>query len=178
MEHSNKLSLLETFGEIISEVGDLNKINPYSYNLTSMGGQFEFNYNNKDFLVEVNIKKVPLDMIHRFQFPPVVNSDEKTLYNVEYTVNGHDLQFEKTDYSTLIKILKTISEIVHKQIAKLENPLLTFFSVDRKGSATEDKQKNNLYRITLGKNLPSGWRLGVGLIDGYLNFIFITKDGK
>ena len=162
---------------ILNEVGDLKNINPYSYNLTSMGGEFKFEYNEGEYKVNVKIEKIADDYKPLFKLPPASNIESDNYYNIEYKVEGDDIQFVKTNYSILIKIMKTVSEIINKIIPKLgDKPILFVMASNTKHNEDDDIRKLKLYTSVIINNLPPNWIRRTGVVDKYgYNFIFFYQ---
>ena len=52
---------------------------------------------------------------------PIIKADQKEMYNVGFLVGGEDTQFEKTNLSILMRILKTVMDISLDLIKKYPN---------------------------------------------------------
>lgn len=170
-----KNGLLEGYS-IINEVGDLKNINPYSYELNSMGGEFEFNHNNKTHIVKVVLFKVSEEYKLMLKFAPASNIEGDNIYNIQYDIDDNDIQLIKSNYKLLIKILKTVSEIVNKTIPKLgEKPILLLMTRDNENN--DDIRKLNLYNTIISKNIPNGFKQTTGSVKEYgYNFSVIYKQ--
>lgn len=169
------ISLFQLLTEIISEVGEFNNIEPYKYITNERGGEFKTDEGNR---VTVSVTEWPLQLYKNFEFPPIVDTTSKPMYNIGYSVEGEGDQFIKTNYKTLIKILKTVSLIIEYHLKQLDykNPIFTVFATGKKGKGHEDPQKTMLYKEILSKNLPSNYRIGMGkYLTLNSKFIFISK---
>tara|TARA_Y100000385_G_scaffold248717_1_gene269618 strand:+ start:2294 stop:2806 length:513 start_codon:yes stop_codon:yes gene_type:complete len=169
-----KIKILELLSEVLNEVGDLSKIPPYDFTIKSTGGSFVVD----GLQGSVNISKWPQSLNKKFKFPPVVEVGERPLYNIGYSIEEEGSQFIKTNYKTLIKILKTVSLILKHHMSKLdsENPIYTIFSEGKEGVGFEDHQKMLIYKEILSKNTPSGYRIGIAKYDLMdIKFIYISK---
>jgi len=170
-----KIKVFKLLSEIINEIGDLSNIEPYKYNLKGTGGDFK---TEEGYRVNVNISKWPSDFHKNLIFPPIVETEGKNIYNIEYSVEGETSQFTKSNYKILIKILKTVSLIVKHYVEKLDsqNPIFTLFATDKKGKGQEDKQKTLIYKEILSKNIPTSYRIGLGVLTPLnIKFIYISK---
>lgn len=177
---SFRLSKLDKLSDAITlnEVGDLQNINPYSYKLNSMGGEFSFEHNDEVLNGSVKIEKIPDDYKPLFKLPPTSNIESDNYYNVDYNIEGDDIQFKKTNYSVLVKVMKTVSEIINKTIPKLgEKPILFVMASNTKHSDDDDIRKLKLYTSVIDKNLPSDWVRRVGVVEkyGYTFMFFYQK---
>lgn len=170
-----KIELFELLSEIINEVGDLSNIEPYQFSLKDSGGDFK---TEEGYRVNVSLTKWPSDLYKNFIFPPIVEIEGKNIYNIGYSIEGESSQFIKSNYKTLIKILKTVSLIVKHHIERLDSqtPIYTLFAEGKRGKGHEDKQKTLIYKEILSNNIPTGYRIGFGDYTPLnVKFIYITK---
>jgi len=170
-----KIDILKLLAEVINEIGDLSNIEPYNYNIKSTGGDFRI---EDGYRVSVNLTTWPPPLHKNFIFPPVVELNNNPIYNVGYTIEGEGSQFIKSNYKTLIKILKTVSLIVEHHLNRLDsqNPIFTFFAEGKKGKGHDDRQKTLMYKEILSKNIPPNYRIGVGEYTPLnVKFIYIAK---
>ena len=150
------LKLVILLEEIMSEVGDLDKM--LSYPVKKINDlQYSFDI-NQDLIavVEFSTGDIDQNLLNGLKIPG--NPSANNTYNVGYIINGTDTQAKKLDYSTLIKVLKTVSEITiqfvksHKQVEAL-----LFLAMSKTGQpingSYSDPQKHNLYKAILIKNL-------------------------
>lgn len=170
------IKILKLLHEMINEVGDLKNIQPFNYNITNDGGEFDAIVNNKKLKVEVKFQKTPHDVKHLFKFPPSASPDHKEIYNVGFSVEGNDEQFSKENYNILIRILKTVVDIIIKSLSKYpKDSIFTFFATSKIGKGYQDPQKLQLYKLIMQSNLPDGWRMGTAkLLKNEL--IFVTNN--
>ena len=132
--------------QVINEVGEIENIEPYSFN--KEGNEFKFNtYDGLN--VEVRFEKYNKDDA---KFLGI----EENSYNLIYNVEGDQTQHVKRDYSYLIKIITTIFNIsvdwikTHPSIKNI-----TIFAGNKnkdKLLSVTDKQKENLYLVVFIKN--------------------------
>jgi hypothetical protein len=140
------LSLKIILENIIKETGDLENIIPY-------------NHNNGEFTTEEGWRVVV--KFHHIKEPEYgylnLSFRQKNVKSVEYTIEGEQSQYKKTTYSKLIKILKTISDIVIEYIN--DNPnlqALVFFAANKdpdKLLSNTDPQKSAIYRAIILKQI-------------------------
>lgn len=170
-----KIELFKLLSEIINEVGDLSNIEPYKFSLKDTGGDFK---TEEGYRVNVNLTKWSSNLHKNLVFPPIVEIEGKNIYNIGYSIEGEGSQFIKSNYKTLIKILKTVSLIIEHHVKRLDsqNPIFTLFATDKRGKGHEDKQKTLIYKEILSKNIPTGYRIGFGDYTPLnIKFIYITK---
>jgi hypothetical protein len=160
---------------IINEIGDLKNIETYPHELTNDGGEFTFEYNNKIHSVKVVLFKLPEEYKSMLEFAPASKIKGDNIYNIQYDVDDNDIQLIKSNYGLLIKILKTVSEIINKTIPKLgNNPILLLMTRDDENN--DDVRKLNLYNTIISKNIPSGFKQTTGTVKKYgYNFSVIYK---
>lgn len=172
----NKPTLLELklhLINIIKETGDLKNIDPYPHE----NNQFE---TEEDWKVKVEFNKAPKDYIDYFKLP-------SNTVNVGYSIEGNQSQYKKTTYSKLIKILKTVSDIIIDYVKKNKSVEgLMFFAASKNAETLlthSDPQKNSIYKaIVLSRlgELGSNWTVrDLELDSNYEGFIIYKnkKDG-
>lgn len=151
--------------KILKESGDLENIEAYPHK----NNEFE---TEEGWKVKVEFNNLDKEHVDHFNVP--INTK-----NVAYSIEGNDSQYKKTTYSKLIKILKTVSDIVieyAKQNKKLEG--LTFFASNKKAEkllSHTDSQKTAIYKaIVLSRlsKLGSNWTVRDIEVDSdYKGFI-------
>jgi hypothetical protein len=173
---SNKVSLLVLLKETLNEIGDLNNIEPFPYILTSYGGTFDIEIPNYG-VIDVRVVTEDVSNFKQdFHFPPIINPEGKELINIAYSIDGTDSQFAKTNISLLMRILKTISEMINEILVKYEDPLFIIMASDKFGGVKSDPQKFKFYKLILRQNMPSGWRIGEGKYIPYnQETLYLTK---
>lgn len=173
-----KIKLIELLMDVIQEVGDLKNIQPFKFTLTNNGGKFNIDHQDKTFRVNVSLTLWGSEYHKWLDFPPIVDIKDKSIYSVGYDVEGDDTQVFKGDLRILIRIIKTVSEIVKDFINKnqSQNPIFVISATGKKGESYEDQQKLNLYRAVLTQNLPQGWRMGYGDNNALnVKFLYLSK---
>jgi hypothetical protein len=140
---------------ILQEVGDLENIEPYPYK-------------DNSFITEENWKvKVEFDVVPFAEFEYLhLPTKRRNTYNVSYDINGDQSQYKKTTYKKLIKILKTISDIVIEFIKNKDTvEALCFLASNkdpRKLVTHTDPQKSAIYKAIIIKKiskLDAEWKL-------------------
>lgn len=157
-------SLITILVEVLKEVGDLKNIEPFERN----GNSFKFAYKGNTHIGKVNISPLRED-ISKLKFPDVIrNKDKKTIMNVGYNIDGTDSQMLQSDYNILIRILKTVVEILLENLNDNCIYVITGKSkIEQIGVA--DKQKLLLYAKILQNNLDSSWRFGKVTFNDEIN---------
>ena len=173
-----KITLLEIrtqYLRILQEVGDLENITPYPYK-------------NNSFTTEENWKvKVDFDVIPFAEFEQLnIPAKRRNTYNVSYDVNGDQSQYKKTTYKQLIRILKTVSDIVVDFVKGKDTvEALGFLAANKdpqKLITHTDPQKSAIYKVIIVKSmskLGSEWKLREVEIGGseFKGFVLIkTKN--
>lgn len=172
----NKLIIILT--EVINEIGDLKNLEPYKYKISQDRGSFNVLKNDKKYPVKVTLSHWDEKFRNMLEFPPAAEASNKPIYALGYDINGDDTQVFSSDIRTLLRILKTVSEILEFHISKLkdQNPIFAIFATDKKGAGYEDQQKLNLYRAILSQNIPQGWRMGYGKNNPLnVKFLYLSK---
>ena len=171
---SNIPKLSKLLNEIITEVGDLNNIEPYEL---YSNNTFDI---NDDLYGEIIFDRMN-DSIDEFSFPPIINEKKiKYITNVGYSINETESQYTKTSLSILLRIIKTVQTAILNYIKKRPNDVLVIFEEDKFGNLSMG-QKYKLYLQILNQNLPSGYMIGdVEFEEGWKNnlegtFICSTK---
>lgn len=133
--------------QVLNEVGDLDKISPYNF-IKSNSNEYRF---STDDGLSIKVSFVEYDN----ETQEYLKLKDKT-YNISYSVEGDESQFKKESYSYLIKILKTIFDIIVKYLndnKEINN--LTLFAGNKnkdKFLSQTDSQKEKLYKIIFLKN--------------------------
>lgn len=170
---NNKPTLLELklhLINIIKESGDLENIDAYQYK----NNQFE---TEEGWKVKVVFNKVPNGYLDYFKLPS--NS-----INVGYSIEGNESQHEKTTYSKLIKILKTVSDIVIDYANKNKKVEGLMFFAASKDSAKllthSDPQKTAIYKAIVLKRISKlglNWTVrDLELDNDYKGFLIYKKQ--
>lgn len=176
----NKIGLLEMRVEllkIIKESGDLENIQSYQHS-------------NGTFTTEQGWKvEVDFPVIDDFYFSMMkIPTERKNSVNVTYSIEGEESQYSKTTYRELIKILKTVSDIIIEYANNNPNTeAFKFFAANKDSSkllSKTDPQKTAIYKTIVVKSLSKlgkDWKLkdvkigGTGF-NGFV--IYKNKDKK
>ena len=171
-----KLKIL--YEQILKEVGDLENIEPYKWNKISKNEYYFLDKDNDEIYVNFNLYNE--EEVQLINFNPHIKDITK-VYNVSYSLQGKQSQYKKDDYHSLLKIIKTVFDIV-KDFISNENPYgLTFFAGHKNDDfilSKTDPQKGKLYKTILLKNLQNfpGWSFAdSNLDDDFKGFIFYKK---
>lgn len=168
---SIKLKIL--LEQVLNEVGDLDKITPYNF-IKSSSNKYKFSTDD-GLKISVVLDKWNDYLKDKF------NLSEET-YNVSYSVGGDESQFKKESYSYLIKILKTIFDIIVKHLNdNKEITGITLFAGNKDKNlflSHSDTQKEKLYKIIFlnNRNKLNGewWYRDLEAFENY-NGILIYK---
>jgi len=164
--------------QVIKEVGDLDKIEPYKWNKVSKT-EYEF-FDKDNDKIYVRFQLFTKQDLEYLKFSSNIK-DLTKVYNVTYSIKGIESQYKKDNYSSLLQIIKTIFDIV-KDFISNENPSgLLFFAGNKNEDfilSKTDPQKEMLYKAVLLKNLKNfpGWSFAdSNLDDDFKGFIFYKK---
>jgi len=134
--------------------------------------------------VKVDISKIPTDLYNELS----ISIKKQNIANVAYKVEGVDTHYKNSNYKTLIRILKTVLDIVIEYINQNKNiEALLFFSTNKNPDFALDKtdrQKDAIYRAitikTISK-LGQRWRIKdieLGSIDFTGFMVYKTKSDE
>jgi hypothetical protein len=173
---TKRITLLEMklqYARMLKEVGDLESIQSYPYSdnhfTTEEGWKIDVNFEDLD--------SEDFDLMD-------LQTDPKKSFNVGYAINGVDSQYAKTTYKKLIRILKTVSDMIVDFVKKnRETEALVFIASNKdpdKALTDTDPQKSALYKTVIVKNiskLGGRWKIKELEVDGfgYIGFALI-KD--
>jgi len=164
---------------LLHEVGDLSKIDSYPFNVMALTTEFQTE------LDTVKVEFHPIDFKNSIEYPPaLILQDNIKGYNIQYSVSNIDTQYRKSDYTYLIKILKTVTDIIIETITKndqksgdkLQN-IYCIGSISKIGNITQDRQKDMIYKMIAKNHLPNGYRLSdIEFKDVGIKGIAVTKN--
>lgn len=145
---SRTIRLKSILKEVLNEIGDIQNIKPYPFSKTS-NQLYEFETEDGE-LVQVSFLIAPISLIG------IEDTKEKTFTNIGFTISGSETQLKKSKYSYLIKILKTVVEVIIDYL-KINHPKYLFISstnkTDEKSMIIWDSQKTKLYQAIMIKNI-------------------------
>lgn len=193
---NSTINLLELLRPMLKEIGDLKNIEPYDYGKVT-GPHVEFKTEKGD-KVEVSIKQIQINNNNTNKRSYKVQTDipntiinknkEQVFYNLGFSVNDSDTQARISDIKYLLKIIKTVIDILSEMIIETEKRnwdpdtiqyIYTVIPVNKAGSFKTDKQKEAFYYILLSKHMLPGYRLVRNVkmtVEGsQMNVIMITK---
>ena len=171
---SRKVTLLEMrieYLRILQEVGDLENVEPYPYENNSFT-------TDENWKVKVDFDVIPFTLFDQLNLP----TKRRATYNVSYDVNGEQSQYSKTTYKQLIRILKTVSNIIIDFVKDKDTvEALGFLAANKdpqKLITHTDSQKSAIYKAIIVKSiskLGSEWKLREVEIGGpeYKGFVLI-----
>ena len=153
-----RITLLEMrvqYLRILQEVGDLDNIESYPYQDSSF-------VTEEGWKVEVGFEVIPYAEFEQLNIP----TKRRNTINVSYSINGEHSQHSKTTYKQLIRILKTVSDIIKdfvKGNSRVEALVFLAANKDSKKLLTHtDPQKSAIYKSIVVKSvskLDSKWKL-------------------
>lgn len=148
--------------KLLNEYGDLDNIKPYEFHRNYLFNyEFEIDSNLKVIVnFQTNFTKDELSSIGVTGIKFMSNQ----VFNVGFSVSGIETQAIKSSYSTLIKMMKTITDICFDFIKHNEVHGLVFYATNKdleKMFVETDKQKSLLYMTIITKQLSKlpGWNL-------------------
>lgn len=172
-----KLKLL--LEQIIKEVGEIDKIEPYSWEKIS---NIKYKFFDKDGdLINVIFNKYSKDDIEYILNKSKALPNSNEYYNVSYNIEEKETQYKKDNYLSLLKIIKTVYDIIKDFINNKDISGLTFFARNKNEDfflSKTDPQKEMLYKAVLLKNIQNfpGWSfVDSNLDDDFKGFIFYKK---
>lgn len=178
MKKKKNITLLEmrtAYVNMLNEIGDLKNIESYPYEDNKFS-------TDENWTVKVDFDVIPFASFEQLNLP----TKRRNTFNVSYTINGEQSQYVKTTYKELIKILKTVSDIV-KDFIKNKNELeaLVFLAANKdqqKLVTHTDPQKSALYKLIITKTISElnpGWKLKEFEIGGPdFNGFALIKNNK
>lgn len=153
--------LIQILKEVLSEVGDLSKVEPYQFDDSS---PLDYYFHLDDGTI-VRVNFAPLSSVSRYgtftALSKLYTDTERNLskeFNVSFTVGGSQHQYQKADLKSFNKLLKTVVECIKSFMQKNDPTALWIFGVDKKGKLAGDRQKNILYHALTRSNMPQGFR--------------------
>lgn len=158
------LELKRQADRLIKEIGDLERVEPYSYQqIISAKNVAIYQFKtDEDWTVRVQISTLGQPEFDSLKLP----GKRENAYNIAYSVEGEQSQYKKTTYSKLIKILKTITYIVLEFVKKYPDAEALIFLAANKDPqkllSNTDSQKSAIYKTIVIKQMNSfghNWKL-------------------
>lgn len=169
------IKLVLLLKEILAEIGDLNNIQPYSYNKLSETDE-EIRYKFID--IDDNIATVKFQTFESIEYsqeslPSIL--EDKLSYNVSFDIEDELLQYKKINLDKLNRIFKTIHDIILEFLNEYSPDFLFIKGTsDYELFSPEFTQKDKIYYNIIVQNLPSEYGVSIGKILG-LNGIQLRK---
>lgn len=169
---------LKRLTKLLLETFDLSKIESYPFKVMGLTTEFK---------TELDTVRVEFQRLENFEdtiehLPVLIITDKFVGYNILYSVSDVDTQYRKSGYSYLIKILKTVTDIIIETILKNDQHtdkyqhIYCIGSVSKIGSLSSDDQKDMIYRQIAKNHLPPGYRISEIKFKGVnIDGIAITK---
>lgn len=151
------IKLMSLLSENLLEYGDLKNIKPYEFDSK---GELAYEFNSEDdSTVLVTFTKLNDLEIKHTKIPSIIDKKKISSYfNIGYKVDGSVTQGKKSSLSELLRIVKTITEIIDVFLSKNKNAALLVFEDNKDpGLGFSKGQKSMLYQAVINQNLPSGY---------------------
>jgi len=165
--------------KFINETLDLENIEGYPYDIAGLETKFKTELGE----CQVSFDIIPLSEI---DYPPVIVIKKALTdcYNIQYTIENNDTQFVKSNYHYLIRILKTITDIIEETIIRNDSSteediqnIYCIGSISKLGNLSIDSQKDMIYRQIAKNRLPIGYRINEIKFKGInISGFAITKN--
>lgn len=167
-----QIELTKILKEIINEVGDLENIIPYKFQMDSEGLAY-FRDEDGDVVV-MFVEELGQDQKAELsKVPKVFEVENNPAIDVGYKISGVLSQYKKSTYSKLMRILKTFSIYLKEEIGRVEKkypnlkPLILIAAQSKnREEFADDAQKFNLYRQLVMKNIPKNYRISQAEVLG------------
>lgn len=151
--------LISILTEIITEVGDLQNIQPYEWSKISNNRyDFQVEFNEDTLRGSVIFNRLSQNDISLIKFNPVIQPENAdAIQNVTYSIEGEGSQYLKSDFKLLIRVLKTVSDIVEYHIQSTSNTIFVIFE-ETKSERIGSAQKSKIYQAIMTQNMLPGYR--------------------
>jgi len=178
-----KIHMMQILAELMSEVGDLQKLPAYKYEklsdefaefTTDSGTQISMEM-ERDISMEEMTEWLDEGSIPEVFFQTYARTKKsKDICNLNFTAEGDFLQGKKTDLAEYARIMKTVVEFTNEYIEKHKPFAVQVFADELPGKST----KTEYYGRILKQNLRSDYRLieNVYTVDGYKGFIIMRMS--
>jgi len=167
-----QIELAKILQEVINEVGDLDNIVPYEFQMHSEGLAY-FRDEDGDVIVMFVEELEPDQKSELSKVPKVFEVEKNPAIDVGYKISGILSQYKKSTYSKLMRILKTFTIFLKKEISRIERKypnLKPLILIAAQSKSTEkfadDPQKFNLYQQIVMKNIPNNYRVSQAEVLG------------
>lgn len=162
------MKLVGILKEVLSEVGDLSKVQALPFDTSS---PLDYYFHLEDgTLVKLNF--APISSVSRYGTFTTdsedYNSAERNLtkeFNASFVVGGSQHQYTKSDLRSFNRLLKTIVVCIKDFIEKNDINAIWIFGVDKSGRLAGDRQKNILYKALTRNNLPPDYQMAPATLD-------------
>lgn len=156
MANSKLISILS---EIITEVGDLQNIQPYQWSkINDTRYDFQIKREDETFRCSVTFTVLSKNDISLIKFNPIIQPENAdAIQNVTYSIEGEGSQYLKSDFKLLIRVLKTVSDIIEYHIQSTSNTIFVIFE-ETKSERIGSAQKSKIYQAIMTQNMLPGYR--------------------
>jgi hypothetical protein len=146
--------------ELLKEVGDLNNVIPFDFNLKGTKGYFNIDENNQVMMFYYPLDNDDLDKLK--DYDENLDIYDSPIFEIGYNINGKITQAFKSDLKLLNRILKTfliyIKNVIDVNENKYYKPIFLISSQAKNTEiSVEDPQKSEYYKYIILNNLPSNY---------------------
>lgn len=159
--YDRKLSLIE----ILLEIGDYNNIKPYDLsNVSKNGAAF---VTDEGWNCTIEIEQITVEQLKQdTNIPPVFyqvydrsKEKNKDIFNVGYKVEDNEKQYEKSDLTSLNKILATVLEYMKRFMDEYDPFALVIIATPSQHEVEKDKNvKLGLYTNIVRNSIFNKYR--------------------
>lgn len=170
------MSLVKIFEEVKLEnalkvIFDFDNVNLLDF--TRSGNKYRFNI-QPDAVCEVNFEDVSSDK-HTIRFAPLLQN-VKQIVNVNFTINGDDTQYKKTDIAYITTVLFNVVNCINDYISRNDPECLLVIPLAKTGIMAPDRQKDMVYRYICRKYAPSGYGISDIKVISFNGFCLYNID--
>jgi hypothetical protein len=169
-----KIGLIKLLNEILSEVGDLENIEPYTdieYHSPRAAYFYTDSGDSVDIEIETGINMFELST-SLVEIPKIVKQTweqtkgNKDIINVNFLVNYSATKGSKTDLKEYYRIVKTVLDFTNDYVNKFK-PFLVLIIAEE--ASSEKNTKNNFYSNIISRNINHDYQIidNVKLKDGH-----------
>jgi hypothetical protein len=175
-----KIGLIKLLNEVITEVGDLKNIEPYTdieyhspraaYFYTDSGDQVDMEIESGLEWFELNLGLVEIPKIVQQTYDQTKGN--KDIVSVNFLVNHDAAQGTKSDLREYYRILKTVLKFTNDYVNKFD-PFIVLIIAEE---ATSDKNtKNQFYSNIISRNISPNYRIidNIKMKDGHKGYMLM-----
>ena len=166
-----KIGLIKLLSEVITEVGDLKNIEPYTdieyhspraaYFYTDSGDQVDMEIETGIEWFELKLGLVEIPKIVQQTYDQIKDNMDKTkdntdIVSVNFLVNRDAAQGTKSNIREYYRILKTVLEFTNDYVNKF-NPFIVLIIAEE--ASSDRNTKNQFYSNIINKNISPNYRI-------------------